>query len=573
MAMLIRDLGAKWPGLQKKAIWLWPLLLLAAIGLTRAILTHNIWFNFEDQSTFFIFGHNVLHGEVIYKDFIHFRTPGLYFLSAAFQWAFGQTLATEQLLLALESYLFYPVLLYIAAWLITRRRWVAFSLGLMAAWLPGLLQDRAGLALLTVAVYMRSLSAANPKQERRWLLLTGLLLGATFTFGQDSAIIAIGVLGLCELRFKLARPRLLLTRVGSLAIGAVAALLPLLAYVVFLSNIKNFLYYVFKYALVIQPTGMNLPFPSLVPPNQDHVMFYIPFLILLASFAVFYLADDLNIINLPVLVLATLSLVTPLGRADQGHVIYALPLTLLLVPLAATSVAKMRFTRGKVLAVSVWLIVAIVLIRLATTRSSFAIAGVAMLFVAASISFRRSDLSHGPIPSFIFSQDAVALAFTGWTLVVLAYIWPIYGYAWGPLKYGWERKFGPNKERVTPAHTVSGVPVDGPAYLQLQAVSRLVDQYHPSVLFSYPIQPFYYSLVPHHATRFMTFEPETTAEEQAETIEDLKRNRPQLVIMDSLQADGLEKSVGDINKYIKENFEPVAEVNYTRPLVVLVPRH
>src|SRR5436190_14089596 len=119
---------------RRRVMWLWPLWLLVAIGLIRSVLTHNIWFNFEDQSTFFIFGHNILHGEVIYKDFIHFRTPGLYFLSAVFQWAFGQTLATEQLLLSLESYLFYPVLLYLAAWLITKRRWVAFALGLTAAW-------------------------------------------------------------------------------------------------------------------------------------------------------------------------------------------------------------------------------------------------------------------------------------------------------------------------------------------------------------------------------------------------------------------------------------------------------
>lgn len=565
---------------RRRVILLWPLWLLVTIGLTRAVLTHNIWFNFEDQSTFYIFGRNILHGEIIYKDFIHFRTPGLYFLSAAFQWAFGRTLATEQLLLALESYLFYPVLLYIAAWLITRRRWVAFTLGLIAAWLPGVLQDRAGLALLAVAAYIRSLSATTPKQEQRWLLLAGLLLGVSFTFGQDSAIIAMGVLGICELRFRLARPHLLLRRVRSLAVGTVVALLPLLVYVAFFSNIKNFLYYVFKYALVIQPTGMNLPYPSFFPPNQDHLMFYIPFLILVASFAVFYMADNLNVVNLPVLVLATLSLVTPLGRADQAHLIYALPLTLLLVPLAAASAARMRFTRGRVLALTGWVIAALVLLKLGTTRSSFAVGGVAIVFVLASLRVKRDDQPHTSMwaaeaPGFgpIFSREATALTFTGWMLVVLYFASPIYSFAWAPLKVGWERQFGPNKERVTPAHTVSGVPVEGAPYWQLDGISRLVDQYHPAVLFSYPVQPFYYSLTSRHATRFITFEPETTPDEQAEAIEDLKRNKPQLVIMDVQWAEGDEKAVGQINKYIEENFEPVAEVNYTRPLVVLVPRH
>jgi hypothetical protein len=552
----------------KRTKWLWPFAVVAALGLARALLTYNIWFNFEDQSTFFTFGRNILHGEVIYKDFIHFRTPGFYFLSAAFQWVFGQTLGTEQLLLALESYVLSPLLLCLAAWLITRRRWVAVGLGLIATVLPGVLQLRAGLALLAVATYVVAQTAATSRDRHRWLFVSGLFVGLTFVFGQETGILTACVLGLCELRFSRTLP-LLIRRVRSLALGAGAALLPLVVYVVVFSDVRNFLYYVFKYALVIQPTGMNLPYPHLVPPTQYNVMFYVPFLVLLAAFAVFYLADDLNVINLPVLVLATVRMVTALGRADEGHLIFALPEILLLIPLAAASIHKMKLSAERLWMLAVWSIAIVCSFWGATTKGSFVIVGAALVYVFASL---RSRADYDGI-SPVFSGEAVALTITGWTMVVLAFIFPIYNFAKAPLQVGWQRHFGPDKQHVTPAHWVSGVPIAGAEFQEVDAISRLVDRFHPTVLFSYPVQPFYYSLVPRHAARFMTFEPQTTPEEEAEAIADLKRNKPQLVILDVLQAQAWDKSVGRINEYVRENYKPVAEVNYRRPLTVLVPRH
>lgn len=557
----------------KRVVWLWPLGILVAIGLIRTLLTYNLWFNFEDQATFFIFGRNILHGLVIYKDFIHFRTPGFYFLSAAFQWAFGSTLGTEQLLLALETYVLYPVLLYLAAWLITRRRWVAFMLGLMAAWLPGLLQDRAGFALLAVAVYIRSLTETRVKEARWLLLLTGFLVGISFTFGQDSGIIAAGVIALCELRFHLAKR--LVWRAGHLAAGTVVGLMPLLAYVLIFSNTNNFLYYVFKYALVIQPKGMDLPFPSPVPPTPDNIMMYIPLVIIAMAFAVFYLSDDLNKINLPVLEFATASLVTPLGRADWGHVVFMLPLILLLVPLAAASVGRMSFTRGRLLAMAAWIVALMIIFRLAT-RSSFAISAAMFMFALASVRFGKRDVLQSPewqaptsVIRTVFSQDAVALTITTWALVLLPFLPNIYDFSWPSLKAGWNRDFGPQKS--VSSHVISGVPIEGATYEDVNAIDGLIRQYHVSVLFSYPIQPFYYSLAPHQATRFVTFEFETTPKEEAEAIADLKRTRPQLVIMDVLQAQAEEKDLGQLNEYVKQHYNPVAEVDYRRPLMVLAP--
>jgi hypothetical protein len=548
--------GALW---LKGARWFWPVAAIVAFGLIRALLTYNIWFNFEDQATFFIFGHDILRGEIIYKDFIHFRTPGFYFLSAAFQAIFGAKLATEQLLLALESFVIYPLLLYLAAWLITRRRWVAFSLGLMAALLPQLLQIRAGLALLAVATYIVAQTATSTRRKHRRLFLSGLLLGGAFIFGQETAILAAGVVGLCELRFTLSEPRQLVRRARSLVTGAVLALLPLIAYVGLFSSIRNFLYYVFEYAFVIQPASMNFPYPPPLPPNH---IFYLPFLVLAASFAAFYLADDLNPVNLPILMLATVRMVTPLGRADEGHLIFALPEILLLIPFAAVSVGKMRITRGRLLRLAGWLTAIVVVFWVAIHGHSVVIAAAAVLYVLASL---MSKSGRPRVLGLAFRQEAAVLTATAWVMVTLLFLPQIYTYG-RLVKAGWKRLHMPAP------HTVSGTPIDSVEFQEVDAISRLVEQYHATVLFSYPIQPFYYSLVPRHATRFITFEPQTTAEEQAEAIEDLKRSKPQLVIMDVRQANGMQKSVGRISDYITENFEPVAEIDNRRPLMVLVPR-
>jgi hypothetical protein len=560
----------------RRVTWLWPLGLLVGIGLVRALLTYNLWFNFADQATFFIFGRDLLHGLTIYNDFIHFRTPGFYFLSALFQWAFGSTLGTEQLLLSLESYVLYPLLLYLAAWLIIRRRWVTFMLGLIAACLPGVLQDRAGFALLAVAVYIRSLTETSVRRVPRLLFLCGLLVGVTFTFGQDSGIIASGVIGLCELRFNLRTLPRFVRRVRSLTLGIAVALVPLCAYVLIFSNVNNFLYYVFKYALVIQPKAMDLPFPALVPPTQENIMMYIPLVIVAAAFAVFYLSDDLSRINLPVLELATASLVTPLGRADEDHVIFMLPLILLLVPLAAASVGRMSITRGRLLAMFAWVAALMASFWVATTRSSFAISAAMLIFALASVRFRKRAVLQSPewhppssvVPA-VFSQDAVALTICSWALVLLPFVSDIYGFSWPLLKSGWSRDFGAQKGHSS--HTISGVPVEGATYEDLNAVHRLIREYHATVLFSYPIQPFYYSLAPQQATRFVTFEFETTPTEESEAIADLKRSRPQLVIMDVLQAQAEEKDLGQLNAYVERNYRPVAEVDYLTPLTVLVP--
>jgi len=243
-------------------------------------------------------------------------------------------------------------------------------------------------------------------------------------------------------------------------------------------------------------------------------------------------------------------------------------------------VAKIRITRAKTLALSGWVVATVIVLKLSTTRASFFVAGVAIVFTLASLKVKATELFKPSVwaeekgsPRPAFDRRAAALTFGGLVLVVLVFAPYIYSFAWAPLKVGWERHFGPDKQLVTPPNTVSGVPVEGAPYFQLSQIQSVVNHYHPSMIFSYPVQPFYYSLAPKHATRFITFETETTPAEQREAIADLKKNKPQLVIMDVAWADGDKQADGQINQYIQENFKLVAVVNYTVELDILVPRH
>jgi hypothetical protein len=209
-----------------------------------------------------------------------------------------------------------------------------------------------------------------------------------------------------------------------------------------------------------------------------------------------------------------------------------------------------------------WLTAIVVVFWVAIHGHSVVIAAAAVLYVLASL---MSKSGRPRVLGLAFRQEAAVLTATAWVMVTLLFLPQIYTYG-RLVKAGWKRLHMPAP------HTVSGTPIDSVEFQEVDAISRLVKQYHATVLFSYPIQPFYYSLVPRHATRFITFEPQTTAEEQAEAIEDLKRSKPQLVIMDVRQANGMQKSVGRISDYITENFEPVAEIDNRRPLMVLVPR-
>lgn len=95
---------------------------------------------------------------------------------------------------------------------------------------------------------------------------------------------------------------------------------------------------------------------------------------------------------------------------------------------------------------------------------------------------------------------------------------------------------------------------------------------HPDTLFSFPIEPFYYSLVPHHASRFLTYEFQTTGQEQTETISDLEKNKPQMVIFDMLQAEGLSGSVNRISDYVTTHYRTVQSVSVINYLKMMVPR-
>jgi hypothetical protein len=119
---------------------------------------------------------------------------------------------------------------------------------------------------------------------------------------------------------------------------------------------------------------------------------------------------------------------------------------------------------------------------------------------------------------------------------------------------------------------IGGVKVDPVSYDQVQQVRQVVDTIKPNTLFAFPIQPFYYTLAPEHASRFITFEPQITIEEQKQTIEDLIKTKPEVIIFDPLQAIGLSGSLSLISDYIMTNYEVKKAVVNKEVLWVMVPK-
>ena len=70
----------------------------------------------------------------------------------------------------------------------------------------------------------------------------------------------------------------------------------------------------------------------------------------------------------------------------------------------------------------------------------------------------------------------------------------------------------------------------------------------------------------------MTYEPQTTVKEQDQTIEDLKRTKPEVIIFDPLQAHGLSGSLWKISDYIIENYRIQKVVMKREILWIMVPK-
>lgn len=527
-------------------------------GIAQTAITFDASLGMGDNSTFYAFARNVVNGEAMYQDFIHFRTPGTIALFSLLMTIFGQVQSTIEISTRVETLVLFPLLFIAAAMILFRKKnpwYVVLAYGLIA-FLPGVAQLRSGFGLLAIAVYILSFEVA--KNRHRWLMLTGALLSVTFFFGQEVGLMA----GICVVAAELinwASKKEFLSRIKYLAIGVGAGLLPLIIYLLAYSNIGSFVYYAFYYSFLLQPKYMNIPFPDFTLPN---LIYYLPFVIYWLCFLVLYAHKKLDFKTGLLLSFGILRLITATGRSDFGHLLFSIPEIFVIAPYLLVQAKTASFNKDVLKRFAPYGLALLVILIIATQVSGtiLSVAPFVILFA-----LRKRKFPTGQLQKPTANNFRVYLVL-GVTLIGFIYLLtPTYLAVLKMVKA--ELVIDDSK-----ALRVGGVKTDEVNFNQINSVKAAVEPLHPKTIFAFPIQPFYYSLADHHAARFLTFEPQTTVHEQEQTIEDLKRTKPEVIILDPLQAQGLSGSLWKISNYITENYEIHTEVAMREVLWVMVPK-
>jgi hypothetical protein len=537
--------------------------LFIVYGVIFSWAAHDHAINMGDQSTFYTFAHNIAQGEVIYDDFIHFRTPGSYFLNALGIVLFGDSQSSVNLILTLEATVFYPLCFFGAIFLLFwKSKWLTPLILLSAigfAAFPPIIQLRSGLALLAVSFYVASGYWAMSRKKR--IFFAGLLSGVAFMFGQETglmAVIAISaseiVLGINNREFK----KLLHTAV-IFAIGGIVGALPLIIYSIFWSDFGAFLYYTLYYAFVLQPKFMDLPYPVF---SRENIEYYLPFIIYGISYFILYASKwKYRYLAGVILGFAILRLITLLGRSDWGHLMFAITEMFVIIPVSYYLLFNTKFTISTLKKFIPYLIIVSALFVLSINYKS-------VFIVIVPIVILWSLRNNLPITRAKQSLYLPGIVLTVFTLSTLLIVFTTKEY------FIWTARLVVNEvTRDDSKHIrIQGMKVDPVTYKEISEVKKVVEPLKPDTIFSYPIQPFYYSLAEDHASRFMTFEPQTTVEEQQQAIADLRKNKPDVVILDPLQAQSLSGSLWLLNNFVTENYQKVATVKNNNILWVMVPK-
>lgn len=542
---------------------LWAIIIVGftLVGLLMDIFSYREGIDFGDGSTFFEFARNISNGEVIYKDFIHFRTPGSYFLYGLMMHLFGQTQSVLNFSLNFESKVLYTAIFLIAIGLFLRFKQpiVGIITGLLIIVLPAYAQLRSGLALLAIVLYIRSYG--TPRRAW-WLIASGIVAGLSFTFGQDSAIVIAAVIGISELIMTLRpvkRSIIELTKTFALVLfGFVIGVLPLAIYVITRSDVLQFLYYTLYYAFVLQPKAMNLPFPVL---SYETIIFYLCFVLYLIFFFIIFHMRKKSWQAIIFLAFIVGRSITLLGRSDLGHLLFIVPELLFFSVYCLTKLRTMSVSKR-----SLQLFLPLLVVSLIGLFLAINISGLFIIIVMSAILFamrlRPADYGLIKYTSLQLRSMMTATFCLSATLVLFVYL--LYPDIKGTVDN--------LTTRGLTNTSIEGVNVSSATKLQYDLAKQAIEKHHPQTIFSYPIQAFYYRFAPKHASRFITFELQTTPREENQAIQDLKRTKPGIIVYDPQQAYDLRSSTSDISYYILANYTVEEKINVTKEIWIMVPR-
>ena len=573
-----------WRGISRSQRFVLVLLFVYAILSSIVVaLVYNHTFSFGDQSLFYSFARNITHGEAIYTDFIHFRTPGSYFLYAVFIGLVGDHIAAVSMAIKVESIVLCGLVFLAAICLIFwKHAKLLVSTTVVSAiillFYPAIMQLRFALALLAVAIYVYSYRVRTDKARNRLYVLTGVMTGLSFIFGQDMAILPIAVIGSFEMIQAINEKKIAsfahkaLRLFGGFGLGV----LPLLLYVIMTSNLGNFLYYTLCYAFWLQPNGMDVPYPSL---SMGHIIFYLPILVYVLFMVVIYSTKDtyMRMAGAILLAFASVRMISMFGRSDISHLLFSIPELMILIPFGLYLIWKQKtFTLRQLTSVLPWILLYTVVIALSIKKKSFFVLATpliinAMLVYGDKLSrllatllgqrIRRIPRSFDRfVPGLVLGLFVISSLLTVHILKKQIFIERVNNIV--------ASVFGDKQGRGL----VGGSYTSRENQQIVDEVQQFIRPRNVNSIFSYPIQPYFYSMARNHATRFMSFEPQTTEVEQDQAIADLQKNKPEVVVLDPLQAEALSKSVWKINRYVMNNYRVEQIINHTTQLWLMVPR-
>lgn len=551
------------------------LILLVGIGGYAAFVKAPFAFGFGDNGLFHAFGHWIRNGEVFMRDFIHFRTPGPYYYYAFVQSILGDTfLATSTAILA-EAYVFQIAASFFLALAASKALWsrpslmLAFCTGLIFLFVPPIFQLRTAVPTLALALYLFSLTEKAHVKQHRFLFLTGFTLGISYWFGQEIFVFLALSIAAAEFSAFMGSTASRAYRIFLLASGVAVTIVPgLVALAAAGVDLGQYLYNTIYYAFVIQPHGMDTSFPHL---NSTTIVFYVWFWVLIGSIAILAYCDRLFHPAAVALTSYTcLRMISALGRADILHLWFSISEVFIIFPV---SIGLLLWPRFRVKQISnaaatafimVWpklnarktahaataALIAAILFRIGMKGHASILLAIPLLLVFFSYRTQRlgeftktDELFTQPLP--INGGKAVISSLIG-CAAAFAFTYP---HSMGQLKSITEAGSSPIRQPVL------GVQLPPEGAIEMGVVRKFIADRGAKNIFSYPIRPEFYAFVPHHGTRFVEFEPQTTKEDISSAISDLVKSRPTIVIRDLDQVADLSPVVHELSDFIMSNYQ------------------
>lgn len=541
----------------KKIITFSILLIFTLLGCMISYHKAPYAFGSGDHNLFHAFGHWIANGEVFTRDFVHFRTPGPYYYYGIMQYIFGGTFLTTSTSLLMESHVFQMIASFILAMALTRNifgkssLFIASATALFFLAAPPIYQLRTALPAAALALYLLSFSTINNSNKKNnktpQLIISGLLLGISFWFGQELFIFLSISIFVGE--FSAGNTLSIQNKISRITTLGLAALFVIMAGITYLYlkgvSIHEFLYNTLYYAFFIQPSGMDVPFPSF---DKSSLIYYVWIAFFIIGIIISGLSRKLfTPTGVAFSAYAALRLVSMFGRADVLHLLFSISELFIMVIVSLRLLPTCFKSINAKTLISTFIITAITI-----TSLYFAIHGKSSALLVMPFALLAVSYLNNTTDEFFIKKEGTnaVYAVIGLGIALLA----LYPMSISTIKLSYYSFF------IKPKNEFLGVQLPPDTHKQFLQVKDIIDRQKPESIFSYPIRAEYYALTKKHGTRFIEFAMQTTPDDIDNAISDLKKNKPNLVIQDLDQTINLSPILNKLSNFIAMNYTPITTI-------------